>query len=125
MSLVYSLNGTWASATAKKLCVNVPPGLPRETKEQREEWFAEGLREIEALRPRPTTLIFSRGIGCGMAGGKWSHYKSLIHKFAVDNPDISVLIVNKGEEMSTEIPMGGAQHSNKLSKIFKRQTTPE
>ena len=66
------------------------PGKPRsyETKEQRIEWFKQGLDEIKKLKPN--SLAFPYQIGCGLAGGEWDEYYKILKK--LEN-DLGILVV--------------------------------
>jgi hypothetical protein len=60
----------------------------------REAWFQSCLDEITSMgKEKPTSIAFPKYIGCGLAGGKWSKYEAMIHKFAVQNPVVQVTIV--------------------------------
>jgi hypothetical protein len=58
----------------------------------REQWFAQCLEAIGRLDPPPSSLAFPREIGCGLAGGSWPRYYSMIEAFAHANPRIEVLV---------------------------------
>jgi hypothetical protein len=55
-------------------------------------WFQECLQTLGALQYE--TLAFPYKIGCGLAGGMWTHYQQLIHDFAHQYHK-DVYIVNK------------------------------
>jgi hypothetical protein len=63
-----------------------------DTPPQREKWFQECLQALGALTYE--TLAFPYKIGCGLAGGQWTHYQPLIHDFAYQYHK-HVYIVNK------------------------------
>jgi hypothetical protein len=72
------------------------PDEPRD----REEYFWQSLqdfhRQAEELRQQDGrqihTLGFPFNIGCGLAGGRWPAYLSMIKKFATIHPEYQVLI---------------------------------
>ena len=66
-----------------------------DTRRQREEWFWSALDEIAALPERPTTLAFPHKIGCCFGGGKWEVYEAMLERFASNNPDITVYVVEQ------------------------------
>jgi len=66
-----------------------------DTRRQREEWFWSALDEIAALPERPTTLAFPHKIGCGFGGGEWGAYEAMLERFAANNPDITVYVVEQ------------------------------
>lgn len=63
----------------------------QETQEQREKWFFDGLAQIERIDGLES-IAFPYGIGCGLAGGNWSVYFSMISAFNKRNPQIKVVI---------------------------------
>jgi O-acetyl-ADP-ribose deacetylase (regulator of RNase III) len=63
-----------------------------ETAECRQKLFETCLEKISQI-PNITQVAFPYKIGCGMAGGNWDLYKSIIEKWSEKNPHISVLIV--------------------------------
>jgi len=60
------------------------PGKPRkyETREQRLTWFKNGLSEVKKIKPISMAIPFK--IGCGLAGGKWMDYKTVLEEFEKD-----------------------------------------
>jgi O-acetyl-ADP-ribose deacetylase (regulator of RNase III) len=64
------------------------PGKPtsKETARQREKWFAKCLTELVNTIPKDSTVAFPSGVGCGLAGGDWSHYLNMIEQFADFDP---------------------------------------
>ena len=54
--------------------------LYADTREQRELWFQQCLQELGTLSYQ--TLAFPYRIGCGLAGGNWTHYRQWICDFA-------------------------------------------
>jgi hypothetical protein len=47
------------------------------------------------VTPNIISIAFPYKIGCGLAGGKWEDYESMIYKFAKENPNIKVKIYKK------------------------------
>lgn len=58
--------------------------------QNRVEYFKQCLDEFENLKPK--SVGFPHMIGCGLAGGHWPTYETLINEFAVKNPNCSVTI---------------------------------
>ena len=54
----------------------------RDTPQEREQWFAQCLEELGQCDSYQN-LAFPYQIGCGLAGGNWSRYLSMIEDFAV------------------------------------------
>lgn len=79
-------------AAGKYNRIQAPTGTS-DTREQRERWFRSCLQRIGELRPLPSPIAFPREIGCGLAGGIWSHYEAMLQEFASAHPDCEVLIV--------------------------------
>jgi len=69
-----------------------------EIRHQRLRWFQQGL---EALLPivmaaPNASVAFPYRIGCGLAGGSWPAYQTVLNKFAADlGPDHPVYIVRR------------------------------
>jgi O-acetyl-ADP-ribose deacetylase (regulator of RNase III) len=62
------------------------PGKPskgRDPANARLEAFRNALDQIAQL-PELTSIGFPYGIGCGLAGGNWNQYQSLLERFAED-----------------------------------------
>jgi hypothetical protein len=55
-------------------------------------YFSQCLELIASLEPRPQSIGFPWRIGCGLAGGVWSHYEQIIRKWSKTNDDIDVVI---------------------------------
>jgi O-acetyl-ADP-ribose deacetylase (regulator of RNase III)/uncharacterized protein (DUF3820 family) len=53
-----------------------------ETRKQRLQWFQGCLLKIEKLIKPNETLAFPENIGCGLAKGNWSDYKTCLENFA-------------------------------------------
>jgi hypothetical protein len=70
-------------------------GLPiyADTPEQREVWFQQCLQALGTLPYQ--TLAFSYKIGCGLAGGHWTHYQQFIHDFAHQYHKHVYIVINK------------------------------
>jgi hypothetical protein len=76
-----------------------PPGkynrvepVQKDSKEQRLLWFQQCLAAVGKLNPKPPSVAFPHGIGCGLAGGDWTIYERMILEFASANVDIEVSI---------------------------------
>jgi len=54
---------------------------PKDTYEERKEWFEECLEAISELRS-DYDIAFPWCIGCGLAGGEWKDYHQMIDIFA-------------------------------------------
>ena len=65
-----------------------------DSRANRLEWFAICLDKISSIK-NVKSIAFPKGVGCGMAGGKWENYDRLLNVFATKNKDIKVYIVNK------------------------------
>jgi hypothetical protein len=55
-----------------------------DTAELRLQYFMECLQRIGHHHPRPQSIAFPYGIGCGMAGGHWNSYRDAIQQFATE-----------------------------------------
>lgn len=53
-------------------------------------WFILCLEQIIKLNPKSIALPY--GIGCGLAGGKWSEYYEIIERMAHKYPSIKIVI---------------------------------
>jgi len=62
-----------------------------DTAMNREAWFINGLQRISEI-PDIRSIAFPFNIGCGLAGGNWKEYKTMISDFAKDNPSVKVVI---------------------------------
>ena len=54
----------------------------RDTPREREQWFQHCLDELGTC-DFYQNFAFPYKIGCGLAGGNWDHYFSMIHDFTV------------------------------------------
>lgn len=65
----------------------------------REQYFEQALQDmatqLETLGTVVRTIAFPYQIGCGLAGGDWSHYSSMIAAFAEAHPAWSIYIVRQ------------------------------
>ena len=61
------------------------PGKPskNETRKEREKWFQHCLKEMEQIDT--DCIAFPYCIGCGLAGGDWKVYLSLLKQFSMDS----------------------------------------
>ncbi len=80
------------------------PGKPvgDDSFEQREEWFLSCLRKISKLKGLKS-IAFPFKIGCGLAGGNWKHYQSMIDDWVLDNTHIEVKIICQDTDPKTPI----------------------
>lgn len=90
------------------LMAQIAPGKPniyyrditngQDTSVKREQYFKECLNDLVQfilLHPDIKTIGFPYKIGCGLAGGKWEHYKNMINEFAQSlPPDYKVYIID-------------------------------
>jgi len=67
----------------------------QETPELREAWFEQCLRSLaEHLdESEHYRIAFPHGIGCGLAGGNWAHYRAMIVAWAKKHPSFCVSVV--------------------------------
>ena len=72
------------------------PGFPKSNniKKQRENAFKQCLDEIVLMFPEGIPIAFPYLIGCGLAGGNWEIYKSMIETFAKTNSKFEIIIIN-------------------------------
>ena len=91
--IVINCFAQWELGTPLKYRRVRPPLGMCDSRQQREQWFASCLRAIGELHPIPTPLAFPKEIGCGMAGGIWRNYESMIEAFAKEHPECEVIIV--------------------------------
>jgi O-acetyl-ADP-ribose deacetylase (regulator of RNase III) len=73
------------------------PGEEPDSAADREAYFEQGLECIKTQEPGLKSIAFPEGIGCGIGGGDWRTYKTMIHKFARDMPGCTVYIVSLGK----------------------------
>ncbi len=69
------------------------PGKPNgfnDSIEQRKTWFKNCLNQIGALKPKSVAVPYN--IGCGLAGGVWSEYETMLTQFAGDNMNVQVVL---------------------------------
>ena len=60
------------------------PSRPRSARDsagQREQWFVQCLEQIAAI-PGVQSVAFPYGIGCGLAGGNWERYRTMLEEWA-------------------------------------------
>ena len=73
-----------------------PSKYDNDSIEKREQWFASCLQEMASMPACHTSgqiIAFPENIGCGLAGGTWLRYRSMIEKFSEACPEIKVIIV--------------------------------
>ncbi len=70
------------------------PGKPVEgdSFEQREKWFLSCLGKVSKITGLKS-IAFPFKIGCGLAGGKWKNYRTMIDNWAESQPQVKVLVV--------------------------------
>jgi hypothetical protein len=73
------INERYVIALFGQNSVNKP--TKKETKEQRFEWFKEGLMKISQIK-NLNSIDFPGGIGCGAGGGDWNKYRQSIIDFS-------------------------------------------
>ena len=73
------------------------PGKENDSAADREVYFKNGLDYIKSQEPGLKSIAFPEGIGCGIGGGHWPNYKTMIHEFAHDMPGCTVYIVSLGK----------------------------
>ncbi len=64
------------------------PGRSRgvlDSRELRLEWFSACLDKCLELAPAGSTYALPYGIGCGLAGGTWTFYWSILKKWSEDH----------------------------------------
>jgi hypothetical protein len=84
----YSVPGTISvHGTIVNMFAQINPGKPnlqgRDTVENRLAWFKSCLFLIQDLEPGSIAMPWK--IGCGLAGGDWSVYKSMLTDFSYDS----------------------------------------
>lgn len=74
-------------------------GIIQETTKMREEWFRkclDKLAEFLSVNPVYTRIAMPCGIGCGLAGGNWEVYNTMLtqwtEKIRKVNPNIKVYL---------------------------------
>jgi hypothetical protein len=73
------------------------PGKRADSSADREVYFKNGLDDIKRQVPDLKSIAFPKKIGCGIGGGDWRTYKTMIHEFARDMPGCTVYIVSLGK----------------------------
>jgi len=72
------------------------PGKPMngDSANEREKWFEKCLEQISLMEHESKTpsFAFPYRIGCGMAGGDWDNYLTMLDKFGQDHPNYNVVI---------------------------------
>ena len=65
-----------------------------DTRAARLQWFEAGLDALLRALPsdRALSVSFPARIGCGLAGGIWSHYRQALQEFARANPEWRVVV---------------------------------
>ena len=65
----------------------------QDTIKQREAWFQKCLEKISKIKGLKS-IAFPYGIGCGLAGGEWKRYKSMLLEWGETIPHIQIQIVS-------------------------------
>jgi O-acetyl-ADP-ribose deacetylase (regulator of RNase III) len=65
--------------------------IRKETKDNREKWFAMCLNEISSI-DNIQSIALPWNIGSGLAGGNWDSYSRMLEAFATSNPSIKVVL---------------------------------
>ncbi len=86
---VVALHGQWAMGQPGKYFTFMPESKS-DTSAHRQTFFGLCLAELAKLAP--CSVAIPHQIGCGLAGGNWETYRTMIETFAVAHPDIRVTI---------------------------------
>jgi hypothetical protein len=126
--LIVNFFSQWEMGAPLKYNRATTPGAPhvQDSAAQREAWFAQCLEQLARLHPRPASVAFPYLIGCGLGGGSWDAYQSMITAFARENPSISVLIIRRpGEGETGERPraQGGGPNARKKPRPSEPEDT--
>jgi len=77
-------------------CLQYGIRVEDDSAERREEYFRAALFELETHVRESAgsikTIAFPHGIGCGLAGGSWARYETMINEFARVLPGVTVKI---------------------------------
>jgi hypothetical protein len=73
------------------------PGGERDSSADRKVYFKNGLKDIKRQLPDLESIAFPEGIGCGIGGGNWDTYETMIREFSHDMPGCTVYIVRLGK----------------------------
>jgi O-acetyl-ADP-ribose deacetylase (regulator of RNase III) len=68
--------------------------FPNDTLQKRELWFESCLERV-GKTIHSGSIAFPHGIGCGLAGGNWDTYQTMLVDFAKKFPHLKVYIVKK------------------------------
>lgn len=76
------------------------PGKPKvssdiDTVSNRENWFLDCLHQIGQLKP--ASVAFPYKIGCGLAGGDWEHYLTMLREISIEYPETQWVVYRKTE----------------------------
>ena len=69
---------------------NGKPGEVLDSAGDRERYFADCLESLATQIPQSATLAFPYKIGCGLAGGKWPRYETILKNWCVSHPTLRV-----------------------------------
>lgn len=70
-----------------------PPLSIDDNRDQRASWFSDCLHKIANIKGLKS-IAFPYNIGCGLAGGDWGMYLSMLKNFACRNSEVSVTIIS-------------------------------
>jgi hypothetical protein len=70
------------------------PGEKPDSAADRKVYFEKGLKGIKRQLPDLESIAFPKKIGCGIGGGNWDTYETMIREFAHDMPSCTVYIVS-------------------------------
>jgi len=91
-----SLDGVPGSKWEKQFVTAREKGLlavaAADSTEERLKWFKQCLDTLPNELQGPASIAFPKGIGCGLAGGKWEDYLAAIEDFAAANPRFRIVI---------------------------------
>jgi len=75
---IIAIFGQWSHGSLKsKFIEKYPkPDGNRETRNDRVNWFKQGIQDIETQINEPIAVPYK--IGCGMAGGDWNTYEKIL-----------------------------------------------
>ena len=69
-----------------------------DSKQHRLEYFKNGLQniysELNENENENINLAFPKNIGCGLAGGVWTDYESILKQFEKNYENINILVVD-------------------------------
>ena len=135
------LAGTGGPGTGRRGIINIfaqhAPGAPRrcsghghvggskvvesfDSAAMRLRWFTEALADVGRLQPRPASVAFPYGVGCGLAGGSWPAYRAALATFA-EQCGIRVVLVRQGKGGRGGRSSSGGGRASSAHSGMKRQ----